>query len=129
MRAKGQQVRGQSVFRAGSILVYTEGIGRQLAQLIEQLLGILDAAGGVLQNLERVTGTNELFTLAGRSYAIRVGRLQGDAYYVRFESSGAGDKPREKLLAQHVLLIPKAKLEDTLKKRADLLEKKEDTKK
>jgi hypothetical protein len=68
-------------------------------------------------------------TLAGRSYAIRVGRLQGDAYYVRFESSGEGDKPREKLLAQHVLLIPKAKLEDTLKKRADLLEKKEDTKK
>jgi hypothetical protein len=37
--------------------------------------------------------------------------------------------PREKLLSNYVLLIPKAKLEDTLKKRAELLEKKEDEKK
>jgi hypothetical protein len=36
--------------------------------------------------------------------------------------------PREKLLSRHVLLIPKAKLEDTLKKRSELLEQKEDNK-
>lgn len=68
-------------------------------------------------------------TLAGRAYAIKVGRLEGENYYVRFQSSGADEKPREKLLSQHVLLVPRAKLEDTLKKRAELLEKKEDTKK
>jgi hypothetical protein len=30
-----------------------------------------------------------------------------------------------KIQSQHVLLIPKSKLEDTLKQRADLLEKKD----
>jgi hypothetical protein len=37
--------------------------------------------------------------------------------------------PREKLLSEHVLLIPKAKLEDTLRKRSELLEQKNDQKK
>jgi hypothetical protein len=37
--------------------------------------------------------------------------------------------PREKLLSAYVLLIPKSKLEDTLKKRAELLENKDDAKK
>jgi len=83
-------------------------------------------------------------TLDGLSYTIRVGRLQGDNHPVRFSSSGTlrkNDKdaerlkkieerlPREKLLSDYVLLIPKSKLEDTLKKRADLLEKKDDAKK
>jgi len=68
-------------------------------------------------------------TLAGRAYAIKVGRLEGESYYVSFQSSGPDEKPREKLLSQHVLLVPKAKLEDTLKERADLLEKPQDTKK
>ena len=77
-----------------------------------------------------------------------MGKLEGDSYYVRFSSSGSpgdvapakaggqsGDEerltklrerlPREKLLADYVLLIPKSKLEDTLKPRAELLEKKE----
>jgi hypothetical protein len=36
---------------------------------------------------------------------------------------------REKILSDHVLLIPKSKLDDTLKARADLLEKKPDAKK
>lgn len=66
-------------------------------------------------------------TLDGLSYAIRVGKLAGDNYYVSFTSSGnhkAEDKAaHEKTLAQHVLLIPKSKLEDTLKPRAELLEK------
>ena len=83
-------------------------------------------------------------TFDGLSYAIRVGKLQGDNYPVSFSSSGTlrkDDKdaerikkieerlPREKLLSNYVLLIPKAKLEDTLKKRAEMLEKKDNAKK
>lgn len=83
-------------------------------------------------------------TLDGLAYSIKVGRLQGDSHYVSFTSSGTLTKddkdaerlkkleerlPREKLLSQYVLLMPKSKLEDTLKKRADLLEKKDDAKK
>jgi hypothetical protein len=75
-------------------------------------------------------------TLDGLAYAIKVGKLSGENYYVAFSASGTPtDKkleerlPREKLLSEHVLLIAKAKLDDTLRKRADLLEKKDDTKK
>ena len=82
-------------------------------------------------------------TLDGLSYAIRVGRLAGDNYFVRFSSSGTvaakdGDEritklrerlPRDKLQSEHVLLIPKSKLDDTLKPRAELLEKKPEAKK
>ncbi len=83
-------------------------------------------------------------TLDGLSYSIEVGKLQGDNYPVRFRSSGTPRKddkdadrikkleerlPREKLLSNYVLLIPKAKLEDTLKKRAELLEKRDEGKK
>jgi hypothetical protein len=68
--------------------------------------------------------TIDATTLGGAAYAIKVGRLAGENYYVTF-SSTAADKPNEKVLAQHVLLIPKSKLDDTLKKRAELLEKKE----
>ena len=84
-------------------------------------------------------------TLDGLTYAIKVGSLVGDNYYVRFSSSGSPAEasgadaerlkklrerlPREKLLADYVLLVPKSKLEDTLKPRAELLEKKADAKK
>jgi hypothetical protein len=86
----------------------------------------------------------EATTLDGLAYSIKVGKLQQDNYFVSFSSSGtpaANDKdaerlkkleerlPREKLLSQYVLLIPKVKLEDTLKKRAELLEQKDDAKK
>ena len=86
----------------------------------------------------------EATTLDGLAYSIKVGKLQADSYPVSFSSSGTPRKddkdaerlkkleerlPREKLLSQYVLLIPKSKLEDTLKKRAELLEKKDDTKK
>ena len=87
----------------------------------------------------------EATTLDGLAYSIKVGKLQGDNYPVSFTSSGnvtGGDAkdaerikklqdrlPREKLLSQHVLFIPKAKLEDTLKKRDELLEKKQEAKK
>ena len=83
-------------------------------------------------------------TLDGLAYHIKVGRLEGDNHYVTFTSSGTpkGDEkdaerikalqerqPHEKLLSQYVLMIPKSKLEDTLRKRAELLEQKEDRKK
>jgi len=83
-------------------------------------------------------------TLDGLAYSIKVGKLAGDNYYVGFSSSGTPAKdekeaerlkqleerlPREKLLSDHVLLLPKSKLEDTLKKRPELLEQKDDAKK
>lgn len=77
------------------------------------------AAGSGLEKPTLISAT----TLEGGSYAIRVGRLQGENHYVSFAS--AKPKDREALLAQHVLLIPRSKLEDTLKKRAELLEKKD----
>jgi len=84
-------------------------------------------------------------TLDGLSYDIKVGKLEGENYYVRFSSSGTPPAespgpdaerlkklrerlPREKKLAEYVLLIPKSKLEDTLKPRAELLEKKPEKK-
>ena len=76
--------------------------------------------------------TVDATTLEGVSYSIKVGKLAGENYYVSFTSSGnhkAEDKAaREKMLAQHVLLIPKSKLEDTLKPRTELLEKSTPTK-
>jgi hypothetical protein len=69
----------------------------------------------------------EATTLDGAAYSIKVGKLEGENYYVSFTTTA--DNAREKLLAQHVLLIPKSKLEDTLKPRAELLAKKEDTRK
>ena len=85
-------------------------------------------------------------TLDNLSYDIRVGKPQGDNYFVAFTSSGSvkpdpKDKdaerlkkleerqPREKLLQNYVLLVPKTRLEDTLKKRPEFLEKKEGAKK
>jgi hypothetical protein len=75
--------------------------------------------------LEKPTLINAT-TLAGADYEIKVGKLAGENYYVALTSSS--DQPRDKLLEQHVLLVPKSKLEDTLKKRADLLEKQDDKK-
>jgi hypothetical protein len=98
-------------------------------------LGLLELAdvapkdakpGGEMRGLDKPTVINAT-TLAGVSYSIKVGRLEGDNYYVAFTSSG--DQPREKLLSRHVLLVPKSKLEDTLKPRAELLEKKDADKK
>ena len=66
-------------------------------------------------------------TLAGVSYNIKVGRLEQDNYYVSFGTSA--EQPRDKLLSRYVLLIPKSRLEDTLKPRAELLEKKAPPKK
>jgi hypothetical protein len=107
-------------------------------------LGLLELADVVPKDakdtgLEQPTRI-EARTLDGLAYSIKVGRLEGENYYVSFTASGtlapAGEKdaerikrieerlPREKLLSQYVLLIPKSRLEDTLKKRAELLQKK-----
>jgi hypothetical protein len=71
--------------------------------------------------------TIDATTLAGATYSIKVGKLSGDNYYASFAAAGAV-KPIDKQLSQHVLLIPKSKLEDTLKKRDELLEKKDQKK-
>ena len=84
-------------------------------------------------------------TLDGLTYTLKVGKLEDANYYVSFAVAGeprpegkdaeerqkkfAERMPREKEMSRHTLLIPKSKLEDTLKKRADLVEKKEEKKK
>ncbi len=66
-------------------------------------------------------------TLAGARYEIKVGALSGESHFVSFTSST--DDAREKTLAKYVLLVPKSKLEDTLKKRDEMLEKTQGAKK
>jgi len=82
--------------------------------------GVSPEATG-LDKPTRLTAT----TFGGLSYAVRIGKLEGQDYYVTLESGGAD---KDKLFTQRVLLIAKSRLEDTLKKRAELVEKK-DTKK
>jgi len=65
-------------------------------------------------------------TLGGLSYGVRIGKLEGENYYVKLDSGGA---EKDKVFAQHVLLISKSRLEDTLKKRAELVERREAGKK
>lgn len=111
------------------------------------LLELADVAPKDVARADRLSGLDQptlinATTLDGLAYEIRVGKSAGDNYYVSFSSSGTpsgetGGKedderikklqarlPREKRLSDYVLLIPKAKLEDTLKPRAELLEKK-----
>jgi len=84
-------------------------------------------------------------TFDGLSYTLKLGRLEGDNYYATLAIAGEpkpegkdaeerlkrinGRLPREKALSGYVLLIQKSKLEDILKKRAELLVKKEEKKK
>ena len=110
------------------------------------LLELADVASDTMKDtgLDNPTLINAT-TLDGLTYEIKVGRLEGDNYFVRFSSSGSVPEPKEgdkgpdaerlkklaerraheKQLSEYVLLIPKSKLEDTLKPRAELLEKKE----
>jgi hypothetical protein len=81
---------------------------------------------GDMSGLDKPTLVNAT-TLDGASYVIKVGRLMGEDYFVTFTSTR--DDAREKRLSKHVLLIPKSKLEDTLKPRSELLEKKPPAKK
>jgi len=84
-------------------------------------------------------------TLDGLAYTLHIGKLAGDNYHLTVSVAGeakpqgkdaeerakklAERLPREKALEGHVLLVAKSKLEDVLKKRADLLEKKDEGKK
>lgn len=84
-------------------------------------------------------------TLDGLTYTLRIGKLSGEHYPVavtvegepKAEGKDAEERqkklaerlPKEKSLARHVLLVPKGKIEDALKPRAELLEKKADAKK
>jgi hypothetical protein len=84
-------------------------------------------------------------TLDRLVYTLKLGKLSGDNYYASVTIAGEAKPegkdaeerlkkiterlPREKALASYVLLIPKSKLEDIVKKRAELLVKKEEKKK
>lgn len=84
-------------------------------------------------------------TLDGLTYTLKLGKLEGDNYFASVSVSGDAKAegkdaqerqkklderlPREKALAGYVVMIPRSKLEDILKKRADLLEQKESKKK
>jgi hypothetical protein len=84
-------------------------------------------------------------TLDGLIYTLKLGKLSGENYYASIAIAGTPKPegkdaeerlkninerlPREQALAAYVILIPKSKLEDILKKRAELLVKKEEKKK
>lgn len=115
------------------------------------LLELADVAPPEAKQNTELTGLDKptlisATTLDGLAYEIRVGKSEGDNDYVTFSSSGtlvapASGKdederikklqarlPRDKRLSEYVLLIPKSRLEDTLKPRAELLEKKKSAK-
>jgi len=108
-----------------------EKVDTSKANAATYVLGLLDLADVAPKDvtpeatgLDKPTRLNAT-TLGGLSYAVRIGKLEGENYYVKLESGGA---EKDKLFTQHVLLIAKSRLEDTLKKRSELVEKK-DTKK
>jgi hypothetical protein len=84
-------------------------------------------------------------TLDGLTYTLKIGKLEGGNHYATVAIAGepkpegkdAEERlkkinerlPREKALGAYTLLIPKSKLDDIVKKRADLLAKKEEKKK
>ncbi len=84
-------------------------------------------------------------TFDGLTYTLKIGKARGEDYYATLWVSGeakatgadaaertkslAERLPAEKALAGHILLIARSKFEDVLKKRAELLEKKETGKK
>jgi hypothetical protein len=95
--------------------------------------------------LDKPPVTITAVTLDGLTYALKVGKAEGDNRYAKLELSGepkvegkdAEERlkklnerlPREKALAAHIVLIPKSRLDDILKKRGDLLVAKEEKKK
>jgi len=84
-------------------------------------------------------------TLDGLTYTLKIGKLSGDNYYASVAIAGDAKPegkeaeerlkkinerlPRERSLAAYTLLVPKSKLEDVVRKRIDLLAKKEEKKK
>ena len=84
-------------------------------------------------------------TFDGLTYTLKLGKLRGDDYHATLWVSGepkatgadaaersasiAARLPAEKALAGHILLVSRSKFEDVLKKRTELLEKKDTGKK
>jgi hypothetical protein len=80
-------------------------------------------------------------TFDGLTYTLKLGRLAGDNTYAQVTIAGEAKSsgldaaergrkiaerlPHEKALAAHTLLIARSKFDDILKKRAELLEKKD----
>jgi hypothetical protein len=95
--------------------------------------------------LDKPSATIVAATFDGLAYTVKLGKLAGDNTYATVSIAGEakasgpdaaerGKKiaerlPGEKVLAAHTLLIARSKFEDILKKRAELLEKKESGKK
>jgi hypothetical protein len=95
--------------------------------------------------LDKPSATIVALTFDGLTYTLRLGKAAGENYYVKVAVTGTGKAigpdaaerqkklderlPRERALATHTLLIAKAKFDDILKKRAELLEKKAPAKK
>jgi hypothetical protein len=83
-------------------------------------------------------------TFDGLTYTVKVGALKGDNYYATVAVAGepkpqgkdaderakkiAERLPRERSLATYTLLVPKSRIEDALKPRAELVARKEDAK-
>ena len=67
-------------------------------------------------------------TLDGRGYVLKIGNPAGDNVYATLASTGEVSAAA-KALEGRIVLIPKGKLDDFMKKRADMLEKKEVKKK
>jgi len=84
-------------------------------------------------------------TLDGLTYTLKLGKLRGEEYFATLWLSGepraagpdaaerakqlAERLPREQALAGHILLIARSKFEDVLRKRAELLQKRDTGKK
>jgi hypothetical protein len=95
--------------------------------------------------LDKPTAHITATTFDGLTYTLKLGRPAGDNVPVSVAVAGTGKAsgsdaaerqksidarlPRERALAAHTLLIAKSKFDDILKKRAELLEKKEGAKK
>jgi hypothetical protein len=108
-------------------------------------VGLADVAAPGLKpsdaGLDRPFATIVARTFDGLVYTVKLGKPAGDNYYAAVAVAGepkaggadaaprqkgiAARLPAERALAAHTLLIAKSKFEDILKKRAELLEKKD----
>lgn len=103
---------------------------------------LADVAAPELQpadtGLDQPSATIVAATFDGLTYTVKLGKAAGDNVYASVAIAGeakasgpdaAERLPRERALAAHPLLIAKSKFEDILKKRAELLERREAGKK
>ena len=128
--------------QAGEKLEITRANSASYSLSIIDIVDVLpkDAGPGVT-GLDKPT-TAVAHTFDGLTYTLRIGKLAGDNYHVTVAIAGepkpegkdaderakklAEKLPREKALEGYVLLVPKSKLEDVLRKRPELLEQPEE---